>query len=301
MKTTSEHRQAVLAMHGSGMSKAAIMRATGLQRASVSNIVNAPNGHDTSMARYASSHMHPSEVAPDDWNSPAVKEGRTRFPTRVFASAERPRLLIPGINNRKTGARVIKGDWAGMPIYTLTLEERKTCPTHCPIYAGCYGNSSHFAPRVANDATFIYLLDAEVNKLAMRHPHGYVVRLHILGDFYSKFYSHEWARMLRDVPQLHIFGYTARTPEDDPEIWSGIAAMNRFNDRCFVRRSSAKPRPGGASVIDWIPETSRTPEGIVCPAQTSKTACCGTCGLCWSKSAREETILFIKHGPRRHR
>jgi hypothetical protein len=39
-------------------------------------------------------------------------------------------------------------------------------------------------------------------------------------------------------------------------------------------------------------------DGIVCPAQTNRTECCGTCGLCWHENAVDKTIIFIEHGRR---
>lgn len=290
MKTVDELR-------ADGLSYQAIAEATGLKIAQVKNLLNHVPGLKRTMMRHAPIHSHPSSVAPDNWNRPAVIEGRTQFPTRVIPSADRKRLLISGVNNSKTGAMVTKGEWVKMPIYTLTLEERATCSSHCFMYAGCYGNSMHFAPRTKNDADLIPRLDRELHALATAHPNGFVVRLHILGDFFSPEYAWAWATWLAQLPELHVFGYTARSHEHDARIWAGIARMNIFKDRCFIRVSSAKSKPGGATVIGWLPDKPRVAEGIVCPAQTSKTIGCASCGLCWASEARDETIVFIKHGP----
>jgi hypothetical protein len=71
---------------------------------------------------------------------------------------------------------------------------------------------------------------------------------------------------------------------------------DQYPDRFRIRWSSAVSRPDGAVVIGHVPQTPRTDEGIVCPAQTDATACCATCALCWD--APKETILFVKHGPK---
>jgi hypothetical protein len=89
---------------------------------------------------------------------------------------------------------------AGMPIYTLTLEERATCPTSCGHWRSCYGNSMHFAHRIDHRSPgFATLLAANVKRLGVEHPHGFVVRLHVLGDFYSVAYVDLWAALLDAV------------------------------------------------------------------------------------------------------
>lgn len=66
---------------------------------------------------------------------PALTEGRTLFPTTVVAPADAARLLVSGVNSRKLGGEVTKGPWKAMPIYSLTLEERATCPRACHHWA----------------------------------------------------------------------------------------------------------------------------------------------------------------------
>ena len=79
---------------------------------------------------------------------PAVVEGRTLFPSRVEHPDQRPRLLVGGHNSRKIGRQVMKGRWKGFPIFTLTLEERATCPRSCAVWNDCYGNTSNWARRI---------------------------------------------------------------------------------------------------------------------------------------------------------
>jgi len=222
---------------------------------------------------------------------PAVVDGHTIFPSTVVDAEDAPRLLVSGVNNRKIGGKVMKGEWTGMPIYTLTLEERATCPRTCTTWDTCYGNGMHMARRHRHGHALEERLFSEVGSLAQKHPKGFVARLHVLGDFYSVAYVREWKYLLFKYPQLHIFGYTAR---DGCEIGAAIQDMNdAYPERCFIRTSTAQPRPGSASVItDAVPR----PDAVICPAELSKTACCSTCGLCWSPAARELSILFILHG-----
>ena len=63
----------------------------------------------------------------------AINEKRTLFPkNRRNPIENKTDILKIGSNNDKLGGLIEKGIWAGLPIYSLTLEERKTCPTSCP-------------------------------------------------------------------------------------------------------------------------------------------------------------------------
>lgn len=69
---------------------------------------------------------------------PAVVEGRALFPTQVREPDHDSILFKPGANNSKIGSHVAKGKlWAGFPIYTLSLEERATCPRVCEHWRDC--------------------------------------------------------------------------------------------------------------------------------------------------------------------
>ncbi len=48
--------------------------------------------------------------------------------------------LIKKSTNVKLGKKVTKGIYKGYPIFTLTLEERKTCPRSCKHWNNCYGD-----------------------------------------------------------------------------------------------------------------------------------------------------------------
>src|SRR4051812_46603958 len=60
--------------------------------------------------------------------SPAYSSGRTMFPSRVFDPSEVQCVFKTGHQSRKIGKTVTKGPRKGWAIYTLTLEERATCP-----------------------------------------------------------------------------------------------------------------------------------------------------------------------------
>lgn len=227
---------------------------------------------------------------------PAVTEGRTLFPTTVVDPADSPRLLISGGNSRKLGDRVVKGPWAGSPIYQLTLEERATCPRSCHHWASCYGSGMPLARRHRHGPELEAALSRELSALANTHE-TFVVRLHVLGDFYSVEYVEAWAHWLEQHPGLRVFGFTAWPRESD--IGRQIqATVDHFGfERFAIRFSSEIGQPGGVTTLWQKPEDAEVPDDtIICPAQTGRTDCCGSCGLCWSPAAKDKTIAFIAHG-----
>lgn len=210
---------------------------------------------------------------------PAVLESRTLFPSRVI---EHPaRILKSGQHSRKIGSHVTKGAWKGMPIFTLTLEERATCPRRCSHWNDCYGNKMHWPHRHRHGEATEHKLGTELEVLADDHPSGFIVRLHVLGDFYSVEYVHLWRTFMYTLPMLRVFGYTARDRYEP--IGTALAGMrNTFSSRWWVRWSGEDKRT-------WL---STGESGIVCPAQTEKTECCGTCALCWTA---KKPIRFLSH------
>jgi hypothetical protein len=243
-------------------------------------------GHGGSQRRFESIEARGSRFRmPDD--HPALVEGRTIMPKRVFAPGDVPRLLISGVNSRKIGKKVTKGPWRGFPIFTLTLEERATCPRTCTEWRSCYGSNMQYARRIAHGPEFERLLLAELEAKQHTHPAGFVVRLHILGDFYSVDYANLWGGALAAFPALRVFGYTARDQASD--IGAAVHALTReYRDRFHIRFSGLDEPSHGSVVI----ERGQPTEHVVCPAQTGGTDCCATCGLCWHS---DRTIAFWRH------
>lgn len=228
---------------------------------------------------------------------PALVVGRTIYPSTVVAPHESPRLLVSGINASKIGKAITRGAWRGLPIYTLTLEERATCPRACALWRECYGNAMHLARRHRHGRDLELALGDELAALACRHPRGFAVRLHVLGDFYSARYAARWAVWLRRIPQLHVFGFTAWA--DGSPIAQLIERMNgAFADRCAIRFSRSAPSGQGWEAITiWRePEGHRVAEGLMCPQQAGRTATYGSCGLCWSQALGQTPIVFVGHG-----
>jgi len=200
----------------------------------------------------------------------AVGATGTIFPTRVVDPDHRP-VLKPGWYNQKLGGLVTKGRWNGLPIFSLTLEERYTCPQTCQHWHTCYGNNMNWAKRYRAGPDLEAAIARDLDSLSKRFPAGFVVRLHILGDFYDLRYANLWAAWAAHYPTMKVFGYTAHTP-DSP---IGRVMAEHFP---HIRFSGVDTRTGT--------------DGLVCPEQTGKTESCGTCGLCWSTS---KVITFKEH------
>lgn len=238
------------------------------------------------MRRFQSIKPKGHRINLGDDNRAIVNEG-TLFPNRVEHPFDRPRLLIDGHNSRKIGRQVMKGKLKGFPIFTLTLEERATCPRTCLEWDTCYGNSMNWARRIKHGRDFEEKLWNELADKQATHPQGFLVRLHILGDFYSVDYAELWAEALEAYPALHIFGYTARRPESD--IGQVVCQLlGVWPERFHVRFSGWNGPSNGSVVIDEGEPTDH----VICPAQTGKTDCCATCALCWHS---DRTIAFLRH------
>lgn len=220
-----------------------------------------------------------------------VEEGRTKFGKSVKRVSEMKTLLVSGHSNVKIGRDVRKGHLRGYWIYTLSLEERKTCPSTCHHWSSCYGNNMPFAKRIQHeDPEFLPRLEREIEELlAVRGRPGILIRLHALGDFFSVDYVRFWNSMLQRHPRLAIYGYTAR-PRSTP-IGAAVHAMNlTFDRRCMVRYSDGDHAE--MSTVSIADKADRPADAFVCPEQTGQTKCCATCALCWSTT---KNVAFTDH------
>ena len=241
----------------------------------------------TALRRHGTTHgrgrMGQITLGPLD---PAYRYGRSIFSSRVFDPDEVQRVLKDGHQSRKIGRFVTKGPRRGWPIFTLTLEERATCPRTCQAWAICYGNNMQAAERITAGEQLLEALTLELDALQRQHPGGFMVRLHVLGDFYSEDYIRFWTSALDIYPALHVFGFTAH----DPQSLIGAEIMrvvcSRW-DRFAVRFSGHQEAELGSQLQPDV-----HPRAIACPAQTEAPDCCGTCGLCWHS---RRSISFVRH------
>jgi len=216
---------------------------------------------------------------------PAIVDGRTIFSASVRDPDGEP-VLKSGMNNRKIGREVRKGRWAGMPIYTLTLEERATCPASCAFWRNCYGNKMNWARRFRHGGPLEEAIESELRALQRRFPRGFVVRLHVLGDFFSADYAYGWLAWLQMFPALRVFGFTA-WPRNSA-IGDAVRVVTRLEpDRFWVRVSGGEGMRSTVTV-----QRGQVPaDAVLCPFETGQTDTCGTCGLCWTTSKR---IAFLE-------
>jgi len=196
-------------------------------------------------------------------------------------------LLKKGSSNAKLGFKITSKKWTGKRLYSLTLVERETCPTSCHHWDDCYGNNMPFAHRFSNPNIDL-ILEKEIESLLQKHKDGIVIRLHVLGDFFSVEYVLFWQEMLLKHPKLCLFGYTAR--EETEYIGKAILFMNRrFSDRCVIRSSRNEENN---SFWSYAAEESFEGASFVCPEQTGKLPSCAACGLCWTTP---KTVKFLSH------
>lgn len=227
----------------------------------------------------------------------AIAEGRTMFEMNVMppgishVTGKGTKMLKLACENRKMGGSGRKdwraGAYRGLPSYTLTLEERATCPS-CPIWDDCYGNNMPFATRFdASDGggLLVAALRPELDVLDALHPDGYSIRLHVLGDFFSVEYINFWHAQLHRRPGLMLFGYThvggtMRAAIDKVFDHHGF----RFNILQSDGLLNGSGRP--VALLETSPGADQLP---MCPYYQEKVEDCLDCGLCtmpWIRGVR---------------
>ena len=272
--------------------------ASGLSYRSIATVMGLTVGQISGRMRLLNLHFRIRESAvPLRSDHPAAVDARTIFPATVADPGDTWKVLKPGRESFKLGAIVEKGAWRGFPIFSLTLEERATCPRSCAQWLWCYGNTSAYRTRIAHGADLEAALHAELSELdraARRRHRGFAVRLHMLGDFYSAAYVDLWRAWLDRSPTLHVFGYTAWPLGS--EIGDAVHDLAHTSWRRFAIRQSASEPGAHRTIVVRDAAEAEAAGAIVCPAQTGATRCCGTCGLCWAPAARDKTIAFLRHG-----
>lgn len=239
---------------------------------------------------YPPTGLHSRPVAPE---SPAATDGVPVFQSKVQEVDERD-VLTDGAFNAKLGGDVLVGDLRGAKIKKLALPERTTCPRSCVHWLTCYGNSDPAAVRWLPGLK----LEGKLRKEVARDCNEglLLVRLHYLGDFYSRSYVRLWRTLLEEHPNLHCFGFTAHLPGS--RIGADIVGVRRRFGSRFSIRHSGMTGPWGSFTIDFPTEKKRLGDAVVCPEQRdameggSKEKHCGNCALCWQSDV---PIVFVEH------
>lgn len=226
---------------------------------------------------------------------PAVLASKTVYPLTVRDPDGDRMALKRGTHNAKIGDVILKGKWKGYRVYTLTLEERATCPDSCHHWVSCFGNHMNRADRLRHGPELETKLRQEVRELCLRHPGGVAVRLHVLGDFYSVEYIRMWAELLEKYPRLVVFGFSAQwqnTSNERGDIAGELMALVSRKWKRFAIRFSNAPFPRRSTISIETADQIGNRDAILCPQQTGKTESCSTCALCWQS---QRPIAFLLH------
>ncbi len=257
----------------------------------------ASKGDDATFSRFVKVKKDQKRTPRYQWNLPglsnsSIEEGRSLFYRKGVKPASGD-VLVSGHNNVKIGRDIRKGRrFRGYWIYTLTLEERATCPRSCAHWQSCYGNNMPFAKRIDHRDQKKLQLAIEKNiqsLLNVRNRKGILIRLHALGDFFNLEYVSFWMKMLTKYDRLAVFGYTAYS--NRTAIGLAIEKIRKsFGFRFSIRVSNDESSSQWATRTTVHPFNSK--EAIQCPEQIGLTDGCGKCGLCWNTN---RNIAFMQH------
>ena len=224
----------------------------------------------------------------------AIVNSTTLYQKNIHEVDSYPHKVIKASTNKKLGRKVLRGKLNGYPMYTLTLVERETCTNACEHWADCYGNNMPFGHRFKTKG-LMPRLKLELDALDKKHPNGYLVRLHILGDFYSVLYVKFWETQLHNRPALNIYGYSRHhygsTNTSKPSRDIGQALLDLRDNIGFERfavRFSSLP----SDTLSANTEHNSTANAITCLVQVDKSDSCGDCTLCWTT---KKPITFLDH------
>jgi hypothetical protein len=218
-----------------------------------------------------------------------------------FAFGDREPLKPARDNEKLHSNVVVRGMFTGYHMYSLTLEERATCSPECGQLKTCYGNNMPFAKRYNVTPALLTAIDAQLGQLT-RKGRKILLRLHILGDFFSVEYINFWRSMLIKYPTVSAFGYTHWTiiTPQGREVERLVKAFpGRFNIKYSADRANQLPllslyTLGGTIVVkDW----ADAPKGwIKCPAQMAAdrgiSLGCAECGIACATRAN---VAFVEH------
>jgi hypothetical protein len=237
----------------------------------------------------------------------AIELGQSLFQYKVKSVSEgmgKTERAVKKSTNAKLGKKVLKGRLKGADIYTLTLEERKTCPPTCAHWLTCFGNNMHLATRYTYDEALIVQIEQDIEFYNSKNK-PFLVRLHVLGDFADMLYVMFWERMLATYEHLNVYGYTARqlgTPIGDKlNSMRSIRFMVRISGDTSTLKNTALSYDDLASH-----KQLKTGQAFLCPTQIANkgdtklakkdqetlTDSCATCTLCWTI---DKNVVFLTH------
>ena len=218
----------------------------------------------------------------------AIVNSRSIYQKNIHDAATYPYKVIKVPTDTKLGKKVKKGKLKGSKIYILTLEERATCDSDCEHWLNCYGNNMPFAHRfIVNDALYP-AIERDLDELDAKGK-PYLVRLHILGDFFNLKYVFFWRKQLAKRELLNIYGYTRNHPTKALGI-AIKAVRQEYGERFAIRFSNYPDDPMSAQSKD------SSTDGVGCPEQLGLAESCGDCALCWSMPNKPVIFYPDLHG-----
>lgn len=206
----------------------------------------------------------------------------TKFPERVVDVASYPHRVLKSaeFNKKLKHKRVQRGPLKGAVIKTLTLEERRTCPSACPMWKRCYGDNMPFADRLSQRNWWL-LVARMRGELAwyFRTEDKILLRFPILGDFPSVTAAASFRRLLEEFPGLYIYGYSHRHGGMPDSLSKAIGRFNERTKQLYPERF--RLRFSNRRVQDSFNVKGIGPDmgGVQCLEQTHGIGC-AECMLC---------------------
>lgn len=218
-------------------------------------------------------------------NHPAVVKGVSLHHHKVQPVTPETEVVSSAVSNSKIGRYMLspsKHAWA--EIFTVTWEERKTCPRSCTHWTDCYTNNTPLMRRkdydLAREEEILALMEAQLvtHLERIKTPYLYV-RLHQAGDFPTVRYVEWWSDVLTRYPRIHVFGYT-HWPEESP-IGRAVQRLNNawWHTRWRIFQSSSGQPNRGANTFHTAAE-AKAAGNMPCPEQVGRVPTCGECQMC---------------------
>jgi len=180
-------------------------------------------------------------------------------------------------------------------IYNFSLPAFKTCPgktefcsRFCYGVRGCYAQK-HTINALENNFNqsqqpdFCNPLKREITSIKCK-----IIRIHVVGDFYSECYINQWINIAKEFPNKTFYAYTRSW-----RVQSLLEPLNRLRqlDNCFISASTDFTHPD-------LPDSSWrvvsiNGDGIPCPHDSNENINCLDCKLCFTGN---NNISFkVKH------
>lgn len=213
-------------------------------------------------------------------------------PTRILQNAAEIAFNRDISQGSNAAATVIEFEDVGERDVVEIATTTKTFIANGLAAHNCFGNKMQFAQRMSHKhPRFGSALAENVRRLGEEHPGGFVVRLHVLGDFFSVAYVRLWEGLLDSVLPLRVFGYSARWDVQADPVAAALVPLAVRRWSRFAMRFSDAPVDECSTVSIEHP-VQKPKHAFLCPEQLGRTESCSTCAACWST---KKPVAFIQH------